>query len=278
LTPGKLVRNPLYVQLKQILKELIQGDEFKPGDKFLTERQISERFDVSRVTANKTLSSLVGEGLLSFRKGIGTFVVDNYQESKFPGIFSSFTNRALAAGKKPSTILLRFEHTFAKTLPPRVRQRFPVDDEEDIIIVERLRLADQNPMILERHYFRCRLLPGITPSEVTTSVYDMVTKKYQQTFSETVETIRTIAIRSQNAELLGVPDGSPGFLMFATPLNEKGVCVYFAELIYRGDSYEVHNRLGPIWRSHSIDEDPGDFEPIRRHTMRSETRQISESG
>jgi GntR family transcriptional regulator len=259
LTARKLDRSPLYVQLKLILLELVHSDEFKVGDKFLTERQISDRFDVSRVTANKALSSLVNEGILSIRKGIGTFVTDNSMESKFAGAFTSFSNKALAAGRKPSTVLLRFEHAHAGDLPPRVRRNFKVDDSEELIIIERVRLADQVPMILERHYFRSVLLPGLRPDDVIVSVYDMLTQKYHLTLSEIVETIRTITIKSRNAVLLGVPAGTPGFLMFFMPLDEQGKPVYFAEVIYRGDAYEFHNRLGPIWRSHSLDEDPGDF-------------------
>ena len=56
-----------------------------------------------------------------------------------------------------------------------------------------------------------------------------------------------------------MPAGTPGFLMFFIPINEQGMPIYFAEVIYRGDAYEFHNRLGPIWKSHPIDEDPGDF-------------------
>ncbi|MFN9913156.1 MAG: GntR family transcriptional regulator, partial [Pirellulaceae bacterium] len=43
-------------------------------DRFLTEREIADRFGVSRPTANKALASLVSEGLLEFRRGVGTFV------------------------------------------------------------------------------------------------------------------------------------------------------------------------------------------------------------
>jgi GntR family transcriptional regulator len=268
LISGKLNRNPLYAQLKLILLELVNSDEFKVGDKFLTERQISERFDVSRVTANKALSSLVAEGILSIRPGIGTFVKDISIESKFPGEFTSFTNRALAAGRKPSTVLLRFESTSALHLPPRVRHNFKVDDSEEIVIIERLRLADQVPMILERHYFRSRLVPGLLPDDVVASVYEMLTQKYRVALSEMVETIRALTIKSANAHLLGVPAGTPGFLMFFMPLNEQGIPVYFAEVIYRGDAYEFHNRLGPIWRSHSMDEDPGDFSPADQRKER----------
>jgi GntR family transcriptional regulator len=268
----KLDRNPLYIQLKLILLELVHSDEFKVGDQFLTEREISQRFDVSRVTANKALSSLVSEGLLSIRKGIGTFVTDTTTESKFSGQFTSFTNRALAAGKKPSTVLLRFDKAVGRDLPPRARRNINVADSEEMIVIERLRLADQVPMILERHYFRSQFLPGLAPDDVIVSVYDMLTQKYHIGFSEMVETIRTITIKSGNAHLLGVPPGSPGFLMFFMPLDENGLPVYFAEVIYRGDAYEFHNRLGPIWRSHSIDEDPGDFSTSSHHVESSTRR------
>ena len=105
MTSRKLVRNPLWFQLKEILKELTKSDEFRVGDKFLTERQISERFDVSRVTANKALSNLVAVGVLSFRKGIGTFVEDVTSDSHFQGVSTSFTNKTLACRLPTCSVL-----------------------------------------------------------------------------------------------------------------------------------------------------------------------------
>lgn len=259
MRPAKLVRNPLYVQLKQILRELTQSDEFRVGDKFLTERQISERFDVSRVTANKALSNLVAEGVLSFRKGIGTFIEDAQNGGEFAGVPTSFTNKTLAAGKKPSTRLLCFQRVKGENLPGHVRRRFPVSDGELIVTVERLRLADEVPMILERHFFRAQLLPGFCPDDVKVSVYDSLTKKYHQQFSSIEETIRTLVVGGKNASLLCVRDGTPGFLMYFMTRNQEQAPLYFAEVIYRGDAYEFHNRLGPIQKTHSAEEDPAEF-------------------
>lgn len=72
--PTRLVRSPIYQQLNQLLRDLIREGEFKSNEQFLTERQICDRFNVSRATANKALSNLVAEGVLEFRKGVGTFV------------------------------------------------------------------------------------------------------------------------------------------------------------------------------------------------------------
>jgi DNA-binding GntR family transcriptional regulator len=67
------VRSPVYQQLNQRLRAALAA-EYRSGDQFLTEWEVAEKFQVSRTTANKSLASLVSEGFLEFRKGLGTFV------------------------------------------------------------------------------------------------------------------------------------------------------------------------------------------------------------
>jgi GntR family transcriptional regulator len=62
------LKNPIYCQINDKLRELIRGGEFKAGDKFPAEREIGERFSVSRVTANKVVSNLVAEACWSSRR------------------------------------------------------------------------------------------------------------------------------------------------------------------------------------------------------------------
>ena len=69
-----LVREPVYQQLNNALREMLISGDHKVGDKFLTEREICQRFAVSRTTANKAISNMVSEGVLEFKKGLGTFV------------------------------------------------------------------------------------------------------------------------------------------------------------------------------------------------------------
>ena len=102
----RLVKAPIYQQLNQLLRDLIREGEFKPGEQFLTERQICDRFDVSRATANKALSNLVAEGVLEFRKGVGTFLRGGILDYDLRALVS-FTEKALSAGKTPSTKIIK---------------------------------------------------------------------------------------------------------------------------------------------------------------------------
>ena len=56
-----LIRDPVYLQLNRLLRERLRPDRVRVGDRFLTERQVSEQFGVSRATANKALANLVAE-------------------------------------------------------------------------------------------------------------------------------------------------------------------------------------------------------------------------
>ena len=99
--------NTVYQTIIQQLRDLISG-KLEPGQKFLTEREIAYEFKISRPTANKILTGLVSEGLLEFRKGVGTFVRKKTLGYDLKHLVS-FTEKSKAAGKTPQTKILCFE-------------------------------------------------------------------------------------------------------------------------------------------------------------------------
>ncbi|MGE0742380.1 MAG: GntR family transcriptional regulator [Hyphomonadaceae bacterium] len=71
LSPGPI---PLYHQLEQELRGRIQAQEFKPGEALPTEERICGQYGVSRITVRRALDALIAEGLITKRRGVGTFV------------------------------------------------------------------------------------------------------------------------------------------------------------------------------------------------------------
>jgi GntR family transcriptional regulator, transcriptional repressor for pyruvate dehydrogenase complex len=61
-------------QVFEQLRELIFRGEFKPGEKIMTERELSDAFDVSRTSVRDAINKLVVMGLLEQKQGQGTFV------------------------------------------------------------------------------------------------------------------------------------------------------------------------------------------------------------
>jgi GntR family transcriptional regulator len=242
---NQLVKDPLYMQLSAILRELIKSQQYNVGDQFLTERMISERFDVSRVTANKALSKLIDEGILELRKGLGTFVCD--EPKHFPtSHLVSFSHKMLASGKKPSTRVLQFKKATAGQISDEVSKKLNLVRSEKLYYMKRLRLSDDIPLILESHYLREKFCPGLKKTDLKGSLFDLMTKKYKLNIAGVDETILATRVRGENSEHLHLQNGDPGFFMYVVGYNDAKVPVWIANVIFRGDAFELHNRRGPI--------------------------------
>lgn len=238
---GRLVRDPVYQQLNELLQQLIRKGEFTPGQQFLTEREISERFGVSRVTANKALSHLVVAGVLEFRKGVGTFVRDRVLDYDLRSLMS-FTHRATLAGKKPATRLLRFESLLGRHVDEPVRRALRLADNDALYYCERLRLADKEPVILERRHLVGRLCPNLCKSDLRGSLYSVLTQKFGLPVNAAEQQIQAVSLSAADARLLRVNAGSPALRVHA--VGYAGAPLWLEDTLYRADCYEFHNALG----------------------------------
>jgi GntR family transcriptional regulator len=241
----QIVRTPIYQQLNEALRELIRSGEYAVGDQFLTERQIAERFDVSRATANKALSNLVSEGILEFKKGVGTFVHGGVLDYDLRSLVS-FTRKALAAGKQPTTRVLRLESMLAQDAAVDITDKLEVRPDKVVYYMERLRLADERPLILERRYVVARYCPDLSADQLAGSLYALWADRFKLDIVGADQVIRAISIRGPDARLLDVRSGAAGFLVTSTGYLSGGVPLWWEQTLFRGDAYELHNRLGPL--------------------------------
>jgi GntR family transcriptional regulator len=240
-----MVKEPIYQQLNQVLRKLIRSGKFPVGSKFLTEREISARYDVSRATSNKSLSSLVSEGLLDFRKGVGTFVRDRKMDYNLRGLVS-FTAEAEANGKSASSEVLQFERLRAHDVLDEVPSLLKANDDDELVYVERIRKVDEAPVILERRYIVSKHCPELSEADAEGSIYTAWVRKYGLRVEGADQSIRVVNVRGLDAKLLEVPHGTAGFLVVSTGLLAGGEPLWFERTLYRGDSYEFHNRLGAV--------------------------------
>lgn len=242
-----LVRSPIYEQLNDALRRMIVSGEVAAGQQFLTERQVSERFEVSRNTANKALSSLVSEGLLEFRKGVGTFVRGglDYDLSRLV----SFTEKASAAGLKPTTKVLGFDSGAAGDLAADVVETLGVDGETSVYVVSRLRLAERVPVIYEQRVIVRDRVPGLLKSDVKGSLYQCLTEKYALNVTGADELISAVALNREEAEQLEVKAKSPALEVVATGFIDNDVPLWWERTLYRADVYQFRNRIAGLRRS-----------------------------
>jgi GntR family transcriptional regulator len=240
-----LVKDPVYLQLNRALRELILNGEIAVGDRFPTERQVSTDFGVSRPTANKAISSLVAEGILESRRGMGTFVRARPLEYDLKSLVS-FTGKTLAAGTTPQTRLLGWKTLKAAQVNPQVVNCLQLPEDGEVYFMERLRLADELPVIFERRYVVAKYCPDLVERDLLGSLYDLWTQKYRLEIIGADQAIRAVCIPEEDAEFLEVPKASAGFLVTSTGYLRSREPLWWEQTLYRGDTYEFRNQLGPI--------------------------------
>src|SRR5579863_3780209 len=73
----KLVRSSrLYEQIVQQIEESIVKGDLKPGDQLPAERELAQRFGVSRTAVREAVKALREKGLVEAYSGRGTFITD----------------------------------------------------------------------------------------------------------------------------------------------------------------------------------------------------------
>lgn len=245
-----LVRQPVYQQLYSMLRELAASERYAGGEQFLTERQIVERFGISRATANKALTALVSEGCLEFRKGVGTFVREQKLDYDIASLVS-FTVKAQRAGKAPTTRVLAFSLMSAENLDRQISEALHVSAGECVYAITRVRIADRLPVILERRWVPERLCPGLTRADLKGSIYSLWVNKYGLPITDADQVIQAVNLLGDDAKALATAEGAAGFLVSATGFS-RGIPLWFERTLYRGDAYEFHHHRPAAGRLRSM--------------------------
>jgi GntR family transcriptional regulator len=187
----------------------------------------------------------VSEGLLEFRKGIGTFVRRDVIAHDVRSLVS-FTEKARAAGKRPSTELLAFEKLNACEVDSSVLKALSIDSEASLWEMNRIRLADQIPVIYEHRFVVHAHCPKLTRTQAQGSLYRTWTKTYGLKIAGASEVIRAVLLNELESTHLQAPEGSAALEVVSVGFLENDLPLWWERTLYRGDQYEFHSRVGPI--------------------------------
>lgn len=79
----------VYVEIVRQLREMIEKDGLKTGDKIPSERELSERLNAGRSSVREALRALELLGLIETRRGEGTFIRD-FRGNQLVQLLSTF--------------------------------------------------------------------------------------------------------------------------------------------------------------------------------------------
>lgn len=164
LTPDPESRNPLYLQLEERLRRLIDSGELRRGDAVPAERELAEMTGVSRVTVRKAIEKLVQDGLLVQKVGAGTFISGRLEQPL--SVLLGFSEDMRARGFEPGSIWLDKSVVAAG---PDEAMALGIAPGTPVARLKRIRTANGEPMAVETAVASTRDLPS--PDLVDESFY-----------------------------------------------------------------------------------------------------------
>jgi GntR family transcriptional regulator len=219
-------------------------DELHVGDALPSERRLATELGVSRPTLRAVIDELVREGLLLRRHGSGTYVAE--PKIALPLTMTSFSEDMARRGMRPSSEVVSFE---CQSAGAKLGQRLQISPVDDVWVITRLRLADEETMAIEWLHAPRQLLPDLRREELAThSFYELLRVRRGIVIASGTQTIEPTVTSPEEAELLSVPVHSPAFLFERTTQSEQGEVVEFVRSVYRGDRYRLVTELRPALR------------------------------
>src|SRR5215216_1940922 len=197
---------PRYYQLREIIRERIVSGDWSPGALIPSERELCERYGISRMTARQSITDLVNEGLLYREQGKGTYVGRPKIAQQLLRL-TGFTEDMKVREQRPGAKVLAAEMWPADQ---ETAERLRIRVGQPVFHLRRLRLADSEPLALESScisFIGCeRLLDNDLERD---SLYQLLETFYDVPPLEAEQELEADVARDDEALLLKIAAGSP---------------------------------------------------------------------
>lgn len=239
----------LYLQIANILKQEILRKVIKPGEKIGSQRELEERFNVSKITIRKAIELLEKEGLVITSQGKGTFVKPEKVEQKLDQL-QSLSDIIKSSGYSPQVKIKRLEMV---STPTSFEQGEIEEIDSHCLYIERLHTVENLPIAFAQIYIPYNLGEKLTKSELENhTIYELFEQKLGITLGEAIQTIEACPANVALGKELDVGEGSSLLKAERLTYSSEYKLIEKITFYYRFDEYAFKIKLNranqiPMW-------------------------------
>lgn len=195
----------LDILLAKEIKYMLRENNYAPGDKLPSERELSEHFQVQRLTIRGALNQLLQDGTILVKPRSGYYVapakITLFTQDYSMNYFSPTTG-------KPLEIIL---YDFKKRKPDLyLSSKMFLSTDTLIYKLVTLYIEEKTPVCISQSHIPEYIDTNLSLSLVrSTSLYDLITKNHQITIAKSNQKITIVYADEIQAELLNICPGDP---------------------------------------------------------------------
>jgi len=220
----------------RLLSEIADGRP-GPGGRLGAERELAERLGVARSTIRAALADLERDGVVRRARGRagGIFVAERKVErdlTSLAGLPAYLRRQGFESDARVlSTATLEADADAAAALG--------LDATALVLEVVRVRLADGEPISLERACFPAERFPDLLDRALSGSIYELLETAYGLVPGEAEERIEVVAAGTAEARLLGLRRGAPLLAVARTAWDADGRAFERSHDLFRADRARI---------------------------------------
>ncbi len=225
---------PLYLQIKDSLKQRILDGGFAPHERLPSESNLMKSFSVSRITVRQALRDLHREGLIFSVQGKGSFVAKHKVVQEIQRL-EGFGEAMAPKGYETSTKVLAIQE-----LRPNqeVIAALRLQHNERVLEVRRIRYLNIDPVSLDISYFPLDIGSQLLGRDLAQDIFPMLENEFGISLDTAELKVGAIGADVEMAEYLKVEAGDPLLRIQRLVRDKAGRPVDFEYLSYRGDVYQ----------------------------------------
>jgi len=227
---------PVYIQIHNEIRKEIESGKWAVGERIPSERQLSQDFDVSRMTLRQAIQTLVDEGILQRQVGSGTYVSSSKVQEKMSGT-TSFTEITEGQGKKPSSKTVSYH-----VADPSISEieKLKLNDGDQVLRMERIRYADNQPICFEVATIPIGIVNSLNKKDITSSLYKALEDKAGLKLGDATQTVSAILASEKIANFLNVKRGSAILRVRQVTTLDDDRPFEYVRSQYAGDRFEFY--------------------------------------
>jgi DNA-binding GntR family transcriptional regulator len=234
---------PLYIQIADRLVSQIESGELSPGDRLPSERELSEKLGVNRMTLRRALRVLESQGLVLRKHGIGTFVGEPKIDRQMDVVFR-FTRRMQNRGYTPGTEIISVDET---EVDGALSRQLAVPVASPAYKILRLRSINHEPVMIESYVIPVRRFPGLDHYDLENrSIYEVMETEYGVQIARAEQSFEPVVASSFEAELLKIRVGAALMLEKRISYDQDNRPVEYGKDRYRGDRFRFVTEAAPF--------------------------------